>query len=778
MGIWQIIDPTEGTVQIGAGNLADLKVVQHIGTGRPDPELIYEQYAGLDGAFYQGQYTGPRTFSLVMYTVSGNPDKYHQARQNFSDLVDRYRNVDDIAATIRYVKTDSTGTVDIPCYFAGGMGLNEPKGYKEKITATFFANSVWWEDATTTVQNLNVANFGTINYIAERRGGATWDYLADGLNGPAYAVAYDPNTGDLVAGGNFGTAGTVQARNLARYLRASDDWEEFGGGTDGIVRVLHYRDGTIHAGGEFSQVDVDGGGTTVNKIASYDLTGSAWYGYNWTTDGGNSGTGVYQGTVLAINFNSDNEMVIGGDIPDFYGVGGTASWYPSYSYTGTANVHWYEYEGSTISHPGTLNMPILQHSARWDVAEVQWMDPFPNGYNAGTASELHSYSVYDYEAGTSRFQTTWNDIDLDDMETQWDLDPGSEYIYRKYVYEKLNSPTGKVYDIADFPTNMLAFVGDMGTSTNPQADYVGGTLSHQGAIVTKNSLGESGDNIYIDPLYLAREEPSVNSQVIKGVVGDDNDVESALYSSPSVFRDYTGARTLARPSAVDDISWIGLDPSVGTANYGLIKHDDISDTTVGYSTGGVVSKIRYDSDTERLYMIGAYTQIGANSVSKMGYEYDGSFYDESVKLGGTVNDVDFYSSGGTVAYVSDGTASYVVPQPTTVTVAGKLPVNPIIKVVGPGTINYIENTTTGATIPFNNLNIPSGSTLIIDTRVRNKSITLNGTGNYQSYLDDPNHFDTFELYSGQNVITYSGDVTLTSISVEYTNLHRSVDDIY
>src|ERR1041385_9078860 len=99
--------------------------------------------------------------------------------------------------------------------------------------------------------------------------GETWDTFASGagVNGPVRAVTtFD---GDLIVGGQFGTAGGVPGTFvIARWDGAK--WSPLGTGMNGAVYSLTTFNGALYAGGAFTKP----GGTTVNYIAKWN--GSAW----------------------------------------------------------------------------------------------------------------------------------------------------------------------------------------------------------------------------------------------------------------------------------------------------------------------------------------------------------------------------------------------------------------------------------------------------------------------------------------------------------------------
>ncbi|MCP4569537.1 MAG: hypothetical protein GY841_18325, partial [FCB group bacterium] len=120
-----------------------------------------------------------------------------------------------------------------------------------------------------------------VNQIA-RWDGTAWSALSGpagpGTDGPVYALAVvdDGNGEALYAGGEFTTAGGVEANHVARWDGTA--WSALvgpaGTGTDGPVFALTaFDDGNgeaLYAGGEFTTA----GGLPVNYIAKWD--GAAW----------------------------------------------------------------------------------------------------------------------------------------------------------------------------------------------------------------------------------------------------------------------------------------------------------------------------------------------------------------------------------------------------------------------------------------------------------------------------------------------------------------------
>jgi len=100
--------------------------------------------------------------------------------------------------------------------------------------------------------------------------GNTWSALGSGTNSIVQALAADPNTGNLYAGGQFTTAGAVTANYIAMWNGSS--WSALGSGLNSYVSALAADPGgTIYAGGSFTTA----GGSSANYIAMW--SGGGWY---------------------------------------------------------------------------------------------------------------------------------------------------------------------------------------------------------------------------------------------------------------------------------------------------------------------------------------------------------------------------------------------------------------------------------------------------------------------------------------------------------------------
>jgi hypothetical protein len=137
------------------------------------------------------------------------------------------------------------------------------------------------------------------NFIA-RWNGVSWSALGSGLSGMVFAIPWAlitmPN-GDLIAGGNFVSAGGVTANGIARWNGAS--WSALGSGmgASADVRALAILpNGDLIAGGLFTTA----GGGAANRIAR-------WNGSTWSA----LASGM-NGTVSALLTLETGDLVAGG----------------------------------------------------------------------------------------------------------------------------------------------------------------------------------------------------------------------------------------------------------------------------------------------------------------------------------------------------------------------------------------------------------------------------------------------------------------------------------
>jgi len=202
--------------------------------------------------------------------------------------------------------------------------------------------------------------FQTVNHIA-RWDGSAWFTLASGgqigVSGTPHGTvtALTVWNGDLIAGGEFDTAGGQTVNRIARWDGSA--WHSFtsGGqiGMSGSMRALTVWNGDLIAGGHFTTA----GGQTVNRIARWD--GSAWH-----------------------PFESDGEIGMSGFV--------------------TALTVW---NGDLIAGGGftTAGGQTVNHIARWDGSA--W-HPFTSGGQIGVNGSVYALTVWNGDLVAGGFPTT------------------------------------------------------------------------------------------------------------------------------------------------------------------------------------------------------------------------------------------------------------------------------------------------------------------------------------------------------------------------------------
>lgn len=307
---WRFVDISGTAIDIADYNL---KIMRANGVGMPEPVLLTTQFANADGVHYDGQYTPDRQFSLTMISRTSDPDSYFTARKNLKALVRRHRQPEDLPFALQYIaEGTASGTIQLECRYRDGLGLDEPRGYKEAIALFLMAEQPYWSATEEGTITLNAPGTTTFNNIARKTGKANWDDIGGGFGTVVYTLDYN-GVGDLIAGGQYTTHGTAAGtvRRVARLQAGSAAWEEIDGGVNDFVLKAKYKPGTNQAwfGGAFGTVDVGGGGTAANAIAYYDFDTTTWA---TLTEGGTAG--IPSAWVRDFDWDAEGNVLIGGTI--------------------------------------------------------------------------------------------------------------------------------------------------------------------------------------------------------------------------------------------------------------------------------------------------------------------------------------------------------------------------------------------------------------------------------------------------------------------------------
>ncbi|HEX8598089.1 MAG TPA: S-layer homology domain-containing protein [Chloroflexia bacterium] len=128
---------------------------------------------------------------------------------------------------------------------------------------------------------------GTVNASRIARwNGSQWFPLGSGVNGDVYEIAVSGS--DIYVGGEFTQAGGASANYIARWN--GSQWFPLGSGVGSRVEALAVTGTTVYAGGTFTTA----GGVPVNRIAKWD--GSSWSSFGGGVTGGDL-PGVFEITV-------------------------------------------------------------------------------------------------------------------------------------------------------------------------------------------------------------------------------------------------------------------------------------------------------------------------------------------------------------------------------------------------------------------------------------------------------------------------------------------------
>jgi hypothetical protein len=209
--------------------------------------------------------------------------------------------------------------------------------------------------------------------------GAQWHALGSGMGGSGpegvFALVFGPD-GSLYAGGYFSNSGGVSVSNIARW--DGSQWHPLGSGVNSRVYALAFGpDGSLYAGGWFTTA----GGIAAHGIARWD--GSQWYPL------GSGMGGVFSSRVAALAVGSNGSLYAGGDFTTAGGVAANyiarwdgAQWHSLGS--GTSHRVWdlaigpsgSLYAGGDFTTAGGV---AANYIARWDGA--QWR-PLGSGMNS------------------------------------------------------------------------------------------------------------------------------------------------------------------------------------------------------------------------------------------------------------------------------------------------------------------------------------------------------------------------------------------------------------
>jgi hypothetical protein len=213
---------------------------------------------------------------------------------------------------------------------------------------------------------VNAGGAGTADYLAAlKNGAADWTTITAGgeTNGIVRALCLTSN-GYLWVGGAFDSIGGVAAECIAKYNIATGAWTAaagFNNTTDTIWAIAEGQDGTIYAGGVFTDADGD---ADADNLAQWD-------GTNWTAVGG-----PLDAVVRTLAIGADGAL---------YAAGSFTTW------NGVATAYIGKWDGSVVSALGDgllgavyANLSFADNSS--DLYVASGLKPYV--WNGNTFSEL------------------------------------------------------------------------------------------------------------------------------------------------------------------------------------------------------------------------------------------------------------------------------------------------------------------------------------------------------------------------------------------------------
>ena len=91
-----------------------------------------------------------------------------------------------------------------------------------------------------------------------------------GVDGTVFAIAVSGS--EVYVGGDFTTAGSVSANNIAKWNSSTNTWSALGSGVDGTVLAIAASGSEVYVGGLFTEA----GGVSASRIAKWNSSTNTW----------------------------------------------------------------------------------------------------------------------------------------------------------------------------------------------------------------------------------------------------------------------------------------------------------------------------------------------------------------------------------------------------------------------------------------------------------------------------------------------------------------------
>lgn len=296
--------------------------------------------------------------------------------------------------------------------------------------------------------------------------------------------------------------------------------------------------------------------------------------------------------------------------------------------------------------------------------------------------------------------------------------------------------------------------------------------------------------------------------------GPVNDIVVATNGITYVGGNFSAAGALS----VENIAyWLrSTSPTTGAATYAWTRMW----SGVGQTLNGEVTGLSFDPLRFTLHVIGAFTQVANNTVPYAQYyavfiwnqmwragtlpkvmtqqptevhwvEPEGAYLgfgagatgqDQAILVpNSTAPPIHLFSNKTTLAVITTiagpdasgrvymGSSGYAITVDveglTTITNSGTVRAYPTLRLVGPGTLVWLKNSTTGATLYFDDYLMQTGETIILVTEPTRQSMTSSINGNIYWAILRGSDTDRFFLQPGDNLISLfvTADATTESI---------------
>lgn len=241
-----------------------------VGAGMPTVESIYDRYASIPGAEYQGVSVPPRVMTLTCMAISTTADALLALRESFISEVTKSGSR---SQPLLLCYGEGAETRWIRVHYEGGLELGEVSRFTEPFVLRFLSPSPYWE--------------------------STHDLCKEAGNGFMYRVETDAIGPMLRKSNDSGSIGTLTSDVGWQFLNAAGD------NITDITASVWAPDGKLYVAGTFSTI----GGVAANNIAYWD-------GYTWYP----LGAGVPAGSVLDMDIDVFGNLLIAGSFTNLAGI--------------------------------------------------------------------------------------------------------------------------------------------------------------------------------------------------------------------------------------------------------------------------------------------------------------------------------------------------------------------------------------------------------------------------------------------------------------------------